>query len=196
MGQETILKKLTNGGFDCYCFLVDYDQMALPWPDGFQEPANRINGQAPIGVNDNYMFYGVNGELVQMMFGQCMEQRKPMAEAMAFNRAMVPVAIENEKMEQNHKSISALIKLLENMTRMKHGNEPFSDNPEMQKKTSLMVMGMFEELFSNIAANGNDYKSEPMGREENPGIHFPAKFCMTRNGLPTSLETILDDLTY
>ena len=196
MAQETILKKLVSPGFDCYCFLVDYNQMALPWPDGFQDPANRINGQAPIAVNDNYMFYAVDGEVVQMMFGQCMVRRQPLADTISFNRALLPVAIENEKLEQNHKSISALIKLLENMTRMKHGNEPFDGDQAMQNKTSLFAMAMFEELFSNLAANGHDYKSEPMGREENPGIHFPVKFCMTKNGLPTSIETILDDLTY
>ena len=195
MGLNTILNKHVCGnGVDFYCFLVDYDQMALPWPDGYQNSEDRIAGQAPIGVNDNYMFYCVNGEYRQLMFGQCEEVYRPIDDTVAFNRIMEPVAIQNEKMEQSYESIAILVKLLENMARMKHGDQPFSNDPVMQQKTSLTVVSLFEQFFSKLAANGIRYTVEQMGQEPNPGIHFPVKFYMTRNGRPVTLERILEDL--
>ena len=54
MGLNTILNKHIGNGVDCYCFLVDYDQMALPWPDGYQNPEDRIAGHAAKNVPDSY----------------------------------------------------------------------------------------------------------------------------------------------
>lgn len=100
------------------------------------------------------------------MFGQCEEIYRPIDDSVAFNRIFEPVAIQNEKMEQSYESIAILIKLLENMTRMKHGDQPFSNDPVMLQKTSLTVMSLFEQFFSKLAANGR----------------------------PATLERILDDL--
>lgn len=196
MIKTNLLHKVRTETFDCYSFLVDYEQMALPWPDGYKEPANRIAGQAPIGVNDNYLFYGCDGQVVRLTFGECSVGRVPIPQSVIFNKCLEEVAIENEKLERKYESIAMLIKLLENLTRMKHGKFPFRINNTQyeENETAMFAMGLFEKLFERLAANGHKYTIEPIGREENAGFHFPIKVCMKKDGVPLCLEALLDDL--
>lgn len=194
--KEPLLKKYVSGSFDCYCLLVDYDQMALPWPDGFETPEKRVEGQAPIGINDNYAFYCHNNEICYLYFGECKQNKKAIQNGAAFNRQLLDIAVENEKLENKYSVISNLVKLLENMIRIKHGAKPFSSDAKTEKETVLLAIGLFDVTFNSIGDEKHNYQIAPAGRDTNYGNHFPAKFVMTKDDKPLTLEAALDSIIY
>ncbi|MBQ4068387.1 MAG: hypothetical protein IJC76_03970 [Lachnospiraceae bacterium] len=93
-------EKVKRGnGFDCYAFMVDFDNMGLAWPDGYVD--YQVKGQAPIGVNDNYIFYAKNDELKMLDFGSYKVQTQPipMGSGATFNKSLEEVALKNEEKE-------------------------------------------------------------------------------------------------
>lgn len=192
--KEPLLKKYVSGSFDCYCLLVDYDQMALPWPDGFETPEKRVEGQAPIGINDNYAFYCHNNEICYLYFGKCEQNKKAITNGAAFNRQLLDIAVENEKLENKYKVISNLVKLLENMMRIKHGTQPFSSDTQTNAEANVMAMVLFESVFQKIGGGKHEYSLDVMDSDTNCGNHFPGRFVMKKDGEPLTLEAALDSI--
>ncbi|MFG6329927.1 MAG: hypothetical protein K1W06_10755 [Lachnospiraceae bacterium] len=192
---KPLLKKYVSGDFDCYCLLVDYDQMALPWPDGFETPEKRVENQAPVGINDNYAFYCHNNQICYFYFGECKQKKQHIANGVAFNHQLLDIAVENEKLENENQVISSLVKLLENMIRIKHGTKPFSSDANTQKDATMFTIALFHQAFEKLGGEKHTYSLDSTGRDTDCGNHMPDKFVMIRDGKPVTLEDALDSIT-
>lgn len=179
-----------NNGFDCYAFMVDYENMGLEWPDGYE--TTQIQGQAPIGVNDNYLFFAKDNQIHMLDFGGFKEQVSPLAPGAgaAFNKSLEETALKNEEKESTFSILENLVSALEVMTRVKHGENDLDD------MTVIMIAAKLESLLSKLSQTGAEYSLDAENEDISPtrdglcGI----KFHVHSAGSEVTLERVLDDI--
>lgn len=181
-----------NAGFDCYAFLVDYENMGLDWPDGYE--TTQLNGQAPIAVNDNYLFFAQNDTIHMLDFGSFKEQKSPLppGTGAAFNKNLEAVALQNEEKENSFPQLENLICAMEAFTRAKHGDNDLDD------MRVIMLAGMLESLLTKLSQSNQNYSME---LDPNPDSNTPARDGLCKmlmhihtNGQKITLEQALDDI--
>lgn len=185
-------KKIRAGkDFSCYAFMVDYENMGLEWPDGYE--TEQVQEQAPVGVIDNYLFFAKDDKLYKLDFGGFKEQVTTLAPGAgaAFNRGLESVALKNEEKEKNFSQLSNLISAFEVITRLKHGE----DN-DVDDMTAIMIAGMLEGLLEKLSQRRANYKIELSNDPDSPtkegqialGMHISV------DGQEVMLESVLDDI--
>lgn len=182
------VKKST--GFDCYAFLVDYENMGLEWPDGYEDA--QINGQAPIAVNDNYLFFA-KGDVIHMLdFGGFKEQQSqlPKGAGAAFNKALEAVALQNEEKENTFSQLENLICAIEVITRAKHGENDLDD------MRLIMLAGQMESVVTKLSQSRKSYTIEIVPDSLTPSRQGLSKMQLhiSTNGQEITLESVLDDI--
>ncbi len=186
--EKVKLHKFQNGAFDCYCFLVDYDNMGLPWPDGYKDPVQRVKGQAPIGFNNNFLFYVDDSQLRQLDFLTCKESQQPFPQGEAFNKAMEKTALENEKMEEEHPIVSDLILCIEKIVESKHGSIQVDD------MTAIIYQGVLIQFLEKLGTKEmyeiNAFEDESRTSENHSAIGFE----LISNGEKITFEQVLDTI--
>lgn len=179
-----------NNGFDCYAFMVDYENMGLEWPDGYETA--QMQGQAPIGVNDNYLFFAQNDQLHMLDFGGLKEQISPLAPGAgaAFNKSLEAVALQNEEKENAFSQLENLIGALEVMTRVKHGENDLDD------MTVIMIVAKLEGLLSKLSQSNKEYSMIAADEDIAPSQKGQCgiKFHIHTEGKEVTLESVLDDI--
>lgn len=185
-----IFEKVKRGnGFDCYAFMVDYENMGLEWPDGYE--TEQMDGQAPVGVNDNYIFYAKNDELHMLDFGSFKEQTTPLAAGAgaAFNKSLEAVALKNEEKEQSYSQLENLITAIEMLTDAKHGDG-------MSDMHTIAVSGGFAGLVSKLSRNGRIYDVDMKPDELTPAKEGLSglQTHISVDGQEVTLESVLDDI--
>ncbi len=186
--EKVKLHKFQNGALDCYCFLVDYDNMGLPWPDGYKEPAQRVKGQAPIGFNNNFLFYVNDNQLRQLDFLTCKESEQPFPQGAAFNKAMENTALENEKLEEDHPIVSDLILCIEKIVESKHGSIQVDD------MTAIIYQGVLIQFLEKLGVKEmyeiNPFEDDARTSENHSAIGFE----LFSNGQKITFEQVLDTI--
>lgn len=179
-----------NNGFACYAFMVDYENMGLEWPDGYD--AAQVQGQAPIGVNDNYVFFAKNDKLHMLDFGGFKEQVSPLAPGAGavFNKSLEEAALKNEEKENAFPQLENLVCALEVMTRVKHGDNDLDD------MTVIMIAAKLEGLLSKLSQTGKEYILEAENEDISPSKEGQCKikFHIHSSGEEVTLESVLDDI--
>ena len=175
--------------FDCYCILMDYDKMQLPWPDGYKEPESRINGLAPIGLNDNYFFFAEGGILYRLNFGTCTHMGTRIDESTAFNKVMEPVAKANYEIGQYITGIDHIRESFEKLIKAKHGNGPVD---------TLSVMEILDSFASVLRSQPElrDYTLQILPTVDETTTNFPQQFQIYKNDEPIHLEAFFDELLF
>ena len=178
-----------SNGFDCYAFMVDFENMGLEWPDGYD--TSQINGQAPIGVNDNYIFYAKNDELRMLDFGSFKEQvsKLPAGTGSAFNKSLEAVAIKNEEKENTYSQLSNIISAIELITNAKHGDG-------LSDMHMILCTGAFSGLIQKLSQSRKEYNIDIRNDELTPSKNNLNGILAHVNvaGKEVTLESILDDL--
>lgn len=184
--EKVELHKFQNGTFDCYCFLVDYDNMGIPWPDGYQEESQRVKGQAPIGFNNNILFYVRDNQLCQLDFLTCGESFQPFPQGAAFNKAMEKTALANEEMEEKHSIIADLILCIEKIVESKHGSI------EVDDMTAIIYQGVLIQFLEKLGLK-EPYELNPFPDDKRISEnHSAIGFELLLNGKVSTFEEILD----
>lgn len=175
--------------FDCYCTLVNYDNMQLPWPDGYKDPANRVNGLAPIGLNNNYFFYAEGDILYRLDFGTCAHKELRIENGAAYNKKMEPIAKSNGQIGKYVPGIAYLRTSFEKLIKAKHGDGPTD---------SLSVMEILDS-FANLMrsrAGLQGYSFHILPTIDETTSNFPQQFGIFKNDEPVSLEAFFDELLF
>ena len=175
--------------FDCYCTLVNYDNMQLPWPDGYKDPASRVNGLAPIGLNNNYFFYAEGDILYRLDFGTCSHKELRIENGAAYNKKMEPIAKSNGQIGKYVPGIAYLRTSFEKLIKAKHGDGPAD---------TLSVMEILDS-FANLMrtkAGLQGYSFEILPTVDETTSNFPQQFGIFKNGSPITLEAFFDELLF
>lgn len=179
-----------NNGFDCYAFMVDYENMGLEWPDGYETV--QMQGQAPIGVNDNYLFFAQNDQLHMLDFGGLKEQISPLSPGAGavFNKSLEEVALKNEEKESLFPQLENLISALEVMTRVKHGENDLDD------MTVIVIISQLEGLLSKLSQSNKKYSIEAANEDVAPSRKGQCgmKLHIHAEAGEVTLESVLDDI--
>lgn len=175
--------------FDCYCVLLDYDEMQLPWPDGYKDPSSRIYGLAPMGLNDNYFFYAEGGILYKLDFGTCAHKETRIDDGTNFNRAMESVAKVNYEIGKYIKGADHLRDAFEKLIRVKHGNS-ITD--------TLSVMEILDGFAHIIRSKEelHDYSLQILPAVDDTTSNFPQQFGIFKNEKQMNLEDFFDSLFF
>lgn len=183
-------KVVKNNGFDCYTFMVDYENMGLDWPDGYVE--KQIQGQAPIGVNDNYLFYAKNDKIHMLDFGGFGEKVTPLQNGLGavFNKSLEAVALKNEEKENNFSQLANIITTIEVITRIKHAENDLND------LTVITVAGGFESLLQKLSQSKKAYNCN---LQNDPVKPSKDNLCGLQMHIwvgekEVTLESVLDDI--
>ncbi len=175
--------------FDCYCMLMNYDNMQLPWPDGYKEPENRIDGLAPIGLNDNYFFFAEGGILYRLNFGTCTHTGKRIEDGAGFNRAMESVAKANHEISKHLAGVAYIREAFEKLIKAKHGNGPAD---------TLSVMEILDSFAGILRSRPElrDYSLQILPAVDETTTNFPQQFGIYKNNEPMNLEAFFDELYF
>ena len=175
--------------FDCYCTLLDYDKMQLPWPDGYKDPAHRVNGLAPIGLNDNYFFYAEGDILYRLDFGTCSHKELRIENGAVYNKKMEPVAKANAMIGKYVPGIAYLKTSFEKLIKAKHGDGPVD---------TLSVMEILDSFASLMRTRSGmqDYSLHILPTVDETTTNFPQQFAIFKNDKMISLESFFDALLF
>ena len=178
-----------NKNFDCYCVLMNYDNMQLPWPDGYKDPADRIGGLAPMGLNDNEFFYAEGNILYRLDFGTCAHKEVRVEDGAAFNRRLEAVAKENYEIGRYIPGMSYLRDSFEKIIKAKHGNGPVD---------ALSIMEILDGFVRLMRARAGlqDYSLQILPTVDETDTNFPHQFGIFQNGQPLYLEAFFDSLLF
>ena len=173
--------------FDCYCVLINYDNMQLPWPDGYKDPADRINGLAPMGLNDNYFFYAEGGILYRLDFGTCAHKELRIDNGAAYNKKLEPIAKANMTIGKYIPGISYLKEAFEKLIKAKHGDGPVD---------TLSVMEILDTFSHMIRSTPElqDYSFQILQTVDETSSNFPQQFGIFKHNEPITLEAFFDNL--
>ena len=178
-----------NNNFDCYCVLLDFDKMQLPWPDGYKDPASRIGGLAPIGLNDNYFFYADGGLLYRLDFGTCAHKESRIEDGATFNKMMEPVAKANSEIGKYIPGVAYLKDAFEKLIKAKHGNG-FAD--------TLSVMEILDSFATMMRSKAElkEYSLQILPTVDETTSNFPQQFGIFKNDEAIDLEAFFDSLFF
>ena len=178
-----------HNDFDCYCVLVDYDKMQMPWPDGYKDPASRIEGLAPIGLNDNYFFYAEGGIIYRLDFGTCAHKESRIEDGTNFNKAMEEVAVTNYEIGKYITGVAYVRDAFEKLIKAKHGNGPAD---------TLSVMEILDSFASIIRSKAElqGYSLQILSEVDETTSNFPQQFGIFKDGKPLDLEAFFDSLFF
>ena len=188
--KERLFQKFYGvNDFDCYCTLVDYDNMQLPWPDGYKNPADRVNGLAPIGLNNNYFFYAEGDILYRLDFSTCSHKELRIENGAAYNKKMEPVAKANSMIGKYVPGIAYLKESFEKLIKAKHGDGPVD---------TLSVMEILDSFAGLIRSKAElrDYSLQILQTVDETTSNFPQQFAIFKNNEMINLETFFDELLY
>ena len=175
--------------FDCYCVLLNYDNMQLPWPDGYKDPADRINGLAPMGLNANYFFYAEGDILYRLDFGTCSHKELRIENGETYNKKMEPIAKANEAIGKYVPGISFLKTSFEKLIKAKHGDGPVDTLSVME------ILDSFAGLM-RTKAGLHDYSFQILPTIDETTSNFPQQFGIFKNDTPITLEAFFDELLF
>lgn len=175
--------------FDCYCVLMNYDKMQLPWPDGYKEPANRVNGLAPLGLNDNYFFYAEGSILYRLDFGTCAHKEMRLDDGTAFNKSLEPIAKFNYEVGKYITGVSYIRDAFEKLIKAKHGDGPTD---------TLSVMEILDSFAGLMRSRPelHDYSLQILPTVDETTFNFPQQFGIFKNDTPIHLEAFFDSLFF
>lgn len=175
--------------FDCYCVLLDYDQMQLPWPDGYKDLASRIHGLAPMGLNDNYFFYAEGGILYRLDFGTCAHKETRLDDGTAFNKRMESVAKANYEIGKYVTGVSYMRDGFQKLIKAKHGDGPADTLSVME------ILDSFAKLMRS-KVELKDYSLQILPTVDDTTSNFPQQFGIFKNDKPMYLEAFFDSLFF
>lgn len=175
--------------FDCYCVLMNYDKMQLPWPDGYKDPASRISGLAPLGLNDNFFFYAEGDILYRLDFGTCAHKEMRLDDGTAFNKRMELVAKTNYETGKYIVGVGYVREAFEKLIKAKHGDGPTD---------TLSVMEILDSFASLIRTRPElqDYSLQILPAVDVTTTNFPQQFGIFKNNKPVYLEAFFDSLFF
>ena len=175
--------------FDCYCTLLDYDNMQLPWPDGYKDPANRVNGLAPIGLNNNYFFYAEGDILYRLDFGTCSHKELRIENGAAYNKKMEPIAKANAMIGKYVPGVAYLKTSFEKLIKAKHGDGPVD---------TLSVMEILDSFASLMRSRAGlqGYSFQILPTVDETTSNFPQQFGIFKNDEMITLESFFDNLLF
>ena len=175
--------------FDCYCVLLNYDNMQLPWPDGYKDPAERINGLAPMGLNNNYFFYAEGDILYRLDFSTCTHKELRIENGAAYNKKLEPVAKANLEIGKYVPGVSYLRSSFEKLIKAKHGDGPVDTLSVME------ILDSFATLMRSRAGL-KDYSLQILPTVDETTSNFPQQFGIFKNNEMINLEAFFDDLLF
>lgn len=175
--------------FDCYCVLLNYDNMQLPWPDGYKDPADRINGLAPMGLNNNYFFYAEGDILYRLDFSTCSHKELRIDSGTAYNKKLEPIAKANAVISKHVPGTSFLKTSFEKLIKAKHGDGPVD---------TLSVMEILDSFASLMRSKAGlrDYSLQILSTVDDTTSNFPQQFAIFKNNEMINLEQFFDDLLF
>ena len=178
-----------TNNFDCYCVLLNYDKMQLPWPDGYKDSASRINGLAPMGLNDNFFFYAEGNILYRLDFGTCAHKEMRLDDGIAFNKKLESVAKTNYEIGKYITGVSYLKDAFEKLIKAKHGDGPTD---------TLSVMEILDSFAGLMRSNPElqDYSLEILQTVDETTSNFPQQFGIFKDNKPIYLEAFFDSLFF
>lgn len=175
--------------FDCYCVLLNYDKMQLPWPDGYKDPASRINGLAPLGLNDNYFFYAEGNILYRLDFGTCAHKEMRLDDGEAFNKRMESVAKTNYEIGKYVTGVAYVKEAFEKLIKAKHGDGPAD---------TLSVMEILDSFTTLLRSRPElqEYSLQILPTVDETTSNFPQQFGIFKNNNPVYLEAFFDSVFF
>ena len=189
--EKTPLFRKYHGAnnFDCYCVLLNYDNMQLPWPDGYKDPASRINGLAPMGLNDDEFFYAEGNILYRLDFGTCAHKEVRLDDGTVFNKTLEPIAKANHEIGKYITGATYLKDAFEKLIKAKHGDGPTD---------TLSVMEILDSFASMLRSKAElqDYSLQILSTVDETTSHFPQQFGIFKNNKPIYLEAFFDSLFF
>lgn len=188
--KTKLFRKYHDGkNFDCYCVLMDYDRMQLPWPDGYKEPADRVNGLAPMGLNDNEFFYAEGDILYRLDFGTCAHKEIRIEDGAAFNRRLESVAKQNHEIGRYIPGVASFRESFEKIIKAKHGNGPVD---------TLSIMEILDGFVRLMRARAGlrEYSLQILPTVDETTTNFPQQFGIFQNDKPLYLEAFFDSLLF
>ena len=187
--QPLFQKYQGANNFDCYCVLMDYDKIQLPWPDGYKDPASRVHGLAPLGLNDNYFFYAEGDIMYRLDFGTCAHKESRVENGVAFNKALEPVAKQNFEIGKYIPGVAYVRDAFEKLIKAKHGDG---------STDTLSIMEILDSFASLIRSKPElqDYRLQILPEVDNTTTHFPQQFGIFKNDKMVYLEAFFDSLFF
>ena len=187
--QPLFQKYHGSNDFDCYCVLMDYDKIQLPWPDGYKDAANRVHGLAPIGLNDNYFFYAEGDIMYRLDFGTCAHKESRVENGTAFNKALEPVAKINFEIGKYIPGVAYIKDAFEKLIKAKHGDG---------STDTLSIMEILDSFASLIRSKPElrDYSLQILPEVDNTTTHFPQQFGIFKNDKIVYLEAFFDSVFF
>ena len=178
-----------NNNFDCYCVLMDYDKMQLPWPDGYKDPAGRVHGLAPLGLNNNYFFYAEGNILYRLDFGSCSHNETRVEDGVAFNKRLEPIAKGNYEIGKYVPGVAYLRDSFEKLIKAKHGDGPVD---------TLSVMEILDSFASltRSKAEFREYSLQILPTVDETTTNFPQQFGIFKGDKHLDLEAVFDSLFF
>ena len=175
--------------FDCYCVLLNYDNMQLPWPDGYKDPASRVGGLAPMGLNANYFFYAEGDILYRLDFSTCSHKELRIENGTTYNKTMEPIAKANHAIGKYVPGVAYLRTSFEKLIKAKHGDGPVD---------TLSVMEILDSFASLIRSKAelHDYSLQILQTIDETTSNFPQQFSIFKNGEMLNLETFFDNILF
>ncbi len=175
--------------FDCYCVLLDYDKMQLPWPDGYKDPASRVYGLAPMGLNDNYFFYAEGNIVYQLDFGTCGHKEIRLEDGAVMNREMEAVAKANYSVGKFVPGVAFVREAFEKLIRAKHGGGPAD---------TLSVMEILDSFASIMRSKPElqKYSLQILPEVDSTASNFPQQFGIFKENMQIHLEAFFDSLFF
>lgn len=178
-----------NNNFECYCVLLDYDKMQLPWPDGYKDPDSRIHGLAPMGLDDDYFFYAEGGIMYRLDFGTCAHLEKRIEDGALFNKQMEPVAKSNFEIGKYVPGVTYLRDAFQKLIKAKHGDGPTDTLSVME------ILDSFAGLMRSRAGL-QDYSLQILPTVDDTTTNFPQQFGIFKNDEHIYLEAFFDSLFF
>lgn len=175
--------------FDCYCVLLNYDNMQLPWPDGYKDPADRVGGLAPMGLNANYFFYAEGDILYRLDFSTCAHKELRIENGTTYNKTMEPIAKANHAIGKYVPGISYIKTSFEKLIKAKHGDGPVD---------TLSVMEILDSFASLMRSRAGlqDYSFQILPTIDETTTNFPQQFGIFKNNEMINLEAFFDELLF
>ncbi|MDD6811438.1 MAG: hypothetical protein PUD93_06200 [Lachnospiraceae bacterium] len=188
--KTTIFKKFYGANdFDCYCVLLNYDHMQLPWPDGYKDPSSRIGGMAPMGLNDNYFFYAEGNILYRLDFGTCDHKEIRLPDGSAYNKLLEPVAVANHEIGKYLPGVNHMKEAFEKLIKAKHGDGPVD---------TLSVMEILESFSQLLRSTPElqEYSLQILNSIDSTDSNFPQRFAIYKGNEPIYLEAFFDNIRF
>ena len=188
--KEPLFQKFYGvNDFDCYCVLLNYDNMQLPWPDGYKDPAERVNGLAPMGLNNNYFFYAEGNILYRLDFGTCSHKELRIENGVTYNKKLEPVAKANLEIGKYIPGAAHIREAFEKLIKAKHGDGPVD---------TLSVMEILDSFAALVRSKPelHDYSLQILQTVDETTSNFPQQFAIFKNNEMINLETFFDELLF